>query len=174
MITRRDIPGMVIAATIAATTVWVIAACALPYFEARAQAADTRALCRFWAWNVLKDANDAGMAQGAYEADLEVYDLWDTGLWSVLTVAEFTTLARVTSAGPDRQRDTSDDISMRVADRHHRKLIEEGSRSVGKGLARGVIEGIGQATDEAASKAKEGVTRARSQLLARFVRSDSE
>ena len=131
-------------------------------------------LCRQWCIQVLREAKAEPPEAGLYEGSLDAIDPWGNQLDSNLVVEELSNSAVVRSAGKDGTFGTGDDILFAETDVHIRKSlargIEGGARSFGKGLAGGMIEGAGEASEKQINKAKVGLARTKSKLLSRFRR----
>lgn len=129
-------------------------------------------LCQEWTITVLSEAKYEQPEIGIYEGELPASDPWGAPLQSVLVVSELSNHVTVISGAKDAIIGTEDDVSFQKTDIHVRKTIvkglQEGSYNIGKGLARGVIDGIGEATDKAKTKASDGIKKAKSSLMSRF------
>lgn len=136
------------------------------------QNSKTHRLCKEWLRKVLIEAKADPPEYGIYEATLPVSDLWETPLLSALTVEQYSNSVIVLSAGRDMEYHTDDDFVHARSDIHKRKVIakalEEGSTSIGKGFAKGVIEGIGEATNASVATAKSGAAKVKGKLMAHF------
>ena len=132
----------------------------------------TTKACRAWTVKILHGAKADKLEPGVYVATLPTNDPWDTAYASNLTVSEFSNVVIVSSAGRDMEFGTRDDFNIGRTDLHKRKIIgaalKEGSRSVGHGLAQGMIEGVSEATDAATAKAKAGIAHTKSKLMGHF------
>lgn len=131
-----------------------------------------RNLCQSWCSRVLAEAKSTNPEIGVYEATLPATDPWDNSLQSTLHAGELNNTVTVVSFGKDTLIGTSDDIVVADVDVHIRKTIakgiESGAHSFGKGLAGGVVEGLGEAKEASLSKAKIGFTKAKDGLMSRF------
>jgi len=135
-------------------------------------------LCRQSCGSILREAKIEKPEIGSYEATLDVTDPWGNNLHSALGVAELSNTVLVASAGKDGEIGTDDDIAAKDTDVHIRKTlakgIQSGAHSAGKGLTSGVIEGLGEASDAAVTKAKAGFTKTKSKFMSRFKKKDKE
>ncbi|MHA2279612.1 MAG: hypothetical protein ACXAC5_01790 [Promethearchaeota archaeon] len=131
-----------------------------------------RNLCQSWCKRVLVEAKSSNPEIGIYEAFLPAADPWNNPLQSTLRAGELENVVTVVSIGKDEISGTTDDIVTSDVDVHIRKTIskgiQSGAHSFGKGLAGGVVEGLGEVKEASLSKAKIGFTKAKDSLMSRF------
>lgn len=131
-----------------------------------------KAQCDKWVDRVLAEAKVEKPDPGTYNGDIPIQDPWHNNLRSTLFVEDLQNKVTVTSLGKDGEYGTSDDISSRGTDIHVRKsalaAVERTAHSAGKGLATGVVEGLGSAKDAVKEKAKSGYDKAKRGLMSRF------